>query len=71
MGEKFTPKAKARWETIPQWAKDKILKNVWCTNCRCSTTIIDFSGRMEKGDLILSGRCAKCGNEVARLIEGG
>jgi len=34
------------------------------------TTITDFQGRVERGDLILTGSCATCGGKVARLIEG-
>ena len=36
-----------------------------------STTIVNFRGTIEGGDLILPGFCSKCGTEVVRLVEGG
>ncbi len=41
----------------------------WCSNCSEITTIINFKGTIESGDLILRGECRKCGYKVARLIE--
>lgn len=70
MGGQFTLRAKAMWDVIPPQMQQRIVENVWCTRCRTAVTITDFSGHVEKGDLILSGRCATCGGKVARLIEG-
>ena len=70
MRGEFTDEAKAMWDAIPQGAQERILTNVWCVHCRSATTITDFKGDMEDMDLILRGRCMKCGGEVARLIEG-
>jgi Zn finger protein HypA/HybF involved in hydrogenase expression len=47
-----------------------LLANVWCGQCARETTVTDFSGRIQRGDLLLTGRCARCGSEVARVIEG-
>ncbi len=33
------------------------------------TTIVDFTGGVEGGDLVLRGKCKTCGEKVARLIE--
>jgi hypothetical protein len=71
MAEKFSAEANARWGEIPQSAKDRILKNVWCCQCKNATTISDFRGQMKGDDLLLQGQCIKCGHAVARLIEGG
>ncbi|TPG88094.1 hypothetical protein EAH72_33760 [Pseudomonas caspiana] len=47
-----------------------LVTNVWCTQCRDATTIADFSGRIERGNLVLQGRCETCASAVARVIEG-
>jgi hypothetical protein len=70
MSGEFTGKAKAMWDAIPPQFQEKILTNVWCVHCSKATTITNFSGRVEKGDLILTGQCVTCGGKVARLIEG-
>ena len=70
MDSEFTSNAKAMWDTIPPQAQEQLLKNVWCVHCSGVTTITDFKGTVEKGNLILRGRCATCGGDVARLIEG-
>jgi hypothetical protein len=31
--------------------------------------MVGFTGKAEKGDLILTGKCAKCGGKVVRLLE--
>ncbi len=69
MKKKFTPDAQKKWDSIPGDIQDKLLKNVFCVKCKL-TAMIDYSGKVEKGDLILSGKCEKCGKKVSRLIEG-
>lgn len=69
MSEEFTNQARAIWDAVPQQAKFIILNNVWCGQCRGSTTIVNLKGNVEEGDLILRGQCAKCGNGVTRLVE--
>ncbi|MBN2139351.1 MAG: hypothetical protein JW720_16225 [Sedimentisphaerales bacterium] len=65
----FTPQARRRWNKIPEWARRKILDNVFCVKCRRSGTIILETAQMKKGDLILRGKCADCGHDVCRLVE--
>ena len=69
MDEKFTSKAKTRWNSIPPQIQKTLLSNVWCSNCAKATTITNFGGTIEGGDLILRGTCKRCGNKVARVIE--
>ncbi len=69
MKENFTPQALKLWERVPAWAQEKLLANVYCTKCVAMTTIINFSGHVVDGDLILSGVCKACASEVTRLIE--
>ena len=65
MSGEFTDDAKAMWGAIPQNVQEQLLKNVWCVHCKSATTITDFTGEMEKGDLILRGLCINCGGGVA------
>lgn len=66
----FTPQALKRWESIPGEIRQRLLRNVWCGGCGISVTITHFTGRIERGDLILTGQCNQCHGEVARVIEG-
>lgn len=66
----FSTQASKAWATIPVEARQKILANVFCGNCRGAVTIIDFAGTVVSGDLVLKGNCAVCGHAVARLVEG-
>ncbi len=68
---RFTPEAETAWAAIPTWAKERLLNKVWCRHCRTATVIVDFGGSVEREDLILHGRCASCGGEVTRVVEGG
>ena len=65
----FTPPARQRWESIPAHIRHRLLANVWCGHCRHEVTIINFSGTIKSGDLLLVGRCAECLGDVARVIE--
>jgi phage regulator Rha-like protein len=66
----LTPQARNIWESIPGNVQIKILNNVWCFNCRKTTGIGgDVSGKVAKGMLVLHGRCTRCGEAVARVIE--
>jgi hypothetical protein len=49
--------------------KEKLLNNVYCGSCEDITTIIDYVGKTSRNDLVLKGKCKKCGHKVARLIE--
>jgi hypothetical protein len=71
MDDKFTYQALALWNKVPAWAQEKILSNVYCGNCKAMTTIVDFSGHVVSGDLVLNGICKTCGAEAARVIESG
>jgi hypothetical protein len=67
--ERFSAEAAVLWSSIPTQGRERILKAVWCSNCRGAVTIVDFNGEARKGDLILTGKCAKCGGEVVRRLE--
>lgn len=71
MNETFTPEAEACWQLVPVWAQKIVLTNVWCRQCRDRTTMIQVSGEMIEGDLLLTGICTVCGAKIVRLVEGG
>jgi hypothetical protein len=70
MNEPFRPEAETFWQLVPEWAKERVLTNVWCGQCQDRTTLIQVSGTVVEGDLLLSGICNRCGAKVARLVEG-
>jgi len=65
----FTKPARERWEALPTTLRQRLLSNVWCGSCRRETTIKNFNGTLDGGNLLLSGECFKCHGKVARLIE--
>jgi hypothetical protein len=67
--EQFTARAAVLWGTIPREARERLLKNVFCGNCRGSVEITKFTGEESDGNLVLKGSCAKCGQDVARVVE--
>jgi transposase-like protein len=71
MNDNFTAEANAAWKNIPTWVQQELLSKVWCPHCRKSTTMNEFGGEVEREDLVLRGRCASCGGEIARVVEGG
>jgi len=67
--DKFTPQAQRRWKKIPEWARKKILDNVFCARCLGSVTILLGSAEMKGKDLVLRGKCQHCGKDVCRVVE--
>lgn len=52
----------------------KIIKNVYCSNCRdhYNSEIVDYEIFInDLYDLILKGKCKKCGGRVGRYVETG
>ena len=66
----FTRPARRRWESIPAHIRQRLLSNVWSSQCGHEVTTTDISGTMKGRDLLLVGSCAACRGEVARVIEG-
>ncbi len=69
MSDIFAPNARKIWEAILPERRARILKNVWCGDCRKATTIVNYFGQLKEGSLVLEGECKRCGKAVARLIE--
>lgn len=66
----FTPMAQEFWNTIDPKLRVRLMNNIFCPSCKGETGIGNVSGSVEKGNLILTGVCTKCGESVARLVEG-
>ena len=71
MNTQFTPEAEKLWQAIPPDKQELLLQNVWCGQCAEMTTITEFSGREVRGDLVLTGIWAACGETVTRVIKTG
>lgn len=68
--ESFTPEAKRRWDELSTRERTMLLSNAWCSRCKVVTTIVGVAGRIEDDNLILEGKCSRCGSAVGRLVEG-
>ena len=66
----FSRPAQEFWNKIPAEIRIKILNEVWCGKCKAAVSILNITGSVEGGDLVLKGNCHQCGRPVARLIEG-
>ena len=60
--------AETKWNTISKSNQQKLLANVLCGKCAI-TTIVDYSIENSQNDIVLRGKCAKCGGNVARVVE--
>lgn len=69
MSKQISFAAEKIWRSIPAPDRQAILSSVWCSHCRGSTTIVEYSLEIVAPDLLLSGKCHACGNEVRRLVE--
>ena len=58
------------WQAVSAETKRVILGNVWCSECRTSVTICDYSAHLKGDAVVLQGFCAGCGHKVARVVEG-
>jgi hypothetical protein len=65
----FTAPAAKIWASISSNSRKQLLSNVWCGKCRHEVTIINFSGAVKAGDLLLVGLCSECHGDVAKVIE--
>ena len=66
----FTKQASRFWNGMPEDVRAKILANVYCGHCRGAVSIVNVTGTVKGGNLVLKGSCAQCGQDVARLVEG-
>ena len=55
------------WRKIPEHIRRLLLANAFCHNCGSAEFAPSYTLRMRRGRVLIEGRCAKCGAEVARL----
>ncbi len=67
----FSAPAAKLWANTPAHTRKLLLSNAWCGSCRHEVTITNFTGAVRSGNLLLVGRCAECGKDVARVVESG
>jgi hypothetical protein len=65
----FTPRARSIWQSMPGDVQFKILNTIWCTRCRKMTGMAELSARVCSGVLVFTGKCNRCGSDVARVID--
>lgn len=65
----FSPPASRLWNAIPADTRKLLLANVYCGHCRGAVSIINVTGAVKGGDLVLYGNCAACGHDLARHVE--
>ena len=57
------------WRKIPEHIRKLLLANASCHNYGTTEFAPDYTLRMRHGRVLIKGRCAKCGAEVARLCD--
>lgn len=61
-------KALKKWGQVPDYAKDLILSNVYCSKCG-NTTVVDYSMHSDSLGIVINGKCVTCGSKVVRVVE--
>lgn len=57
------------WRKIPEHIHKFLLANASCRNCGTTALAPKYTLRMRHSCVLIEGRCAKCGAEVARLCD--
>lgn len=57
-----------KWKLIAEDSKKIVLENVFCSKCGVCN-MVDFTMQNDELGILLQGKCDKCGEPVARLLE--
>ena len=57
------------WKGMPENIRKLPLGNAFCPNCDVTSFASGYSLRMRDGFVLIEGRCAACGAEIARLCD--
>ncbi len=60
--------AEQLWSRFSPDVQRMILNSSYCPNCSI-TSIIDFTTKLDEYDLVLTGKCSKCGISIERVVE--
>gem|GEM_PF-4058806 len=67
--ENVTPiAALQKWKAIPEYARELLLNNVWCSRCG-ETLLKEYTVEPAGCDIVLRGKCPVCHHDVARYVE--
>ena len=57
------------WKGMPKSIRQLLLGSAFCHNCGTASFASGYSLRMRDGFVLIEGRCARCGAEIARLCD--
>lgn len=57
------------WKKIPEHIRKPLLASAFCHDCGTTEFAPGYTLRMRHGRVLIEGRCAECGAEVARLCD--
>ncbi|MBB6454611.1 hypothetical protein HNQ94_003100 [Salirhabdus euzebyi] len=60
--------ARKKWLAIPESERKTLEESVFCSECYV-TTIVDYHVESIDFNIVLKGKCKKCGKDVARMID--
>lgn len=61
--------ANKKWLAIPKDLRVQLEHNVFCRSCLDAVQIIDYVVKEVDNNLLLEGKCNRCGNHVVRVID--
>jgi len=61
-------KALRKWNKLDEATQNMLLANVFCIVCLV-TTAVDYEVVSIKEGILINGKCKKCGQYVARVVE--
>lgn len=68
--ENVTPIAAIqKWKSIPEYARQLLLNNVWCSHCGETRWLREYTVEPAGPDIVLRGKCPVCHRDVARYVE--
>jgi hypothetical protein len=66
---KFTAPAARIWNAISPGDQQTLVSAAWCSNCHQEVTIVDYSGSIKAGHVLLRGTCSSCDAAAYRFVE--
>jgi len=67
--ESGSVEANKKWLSIPADFRQMLIRNVFCGHCLDTVQIEKYIIKDFRDTIVLEGKCTKCGNKVARVID--